>query len=113
MNFPDRLPGSLRKMLPAGVSLFPRSTKKRWVMSLAPDWKQRTLPPDIVRPDDAYAYVITLLHESGTNPGAAMERRKADGFTVGECADKWLLLLEADPRCAPATFKGHQTHVRN
>jgi len=66
-----------------------------------------------VRPDAAHAYVLTFIRENGKNPGEAMERRKAEGFTVGECADRWLLLLEADPRCAPATLKGHRTHAKN
>jgi len=107
-DFPTRLPDSIRKSLPPGVSLFPRPAKKRWVMSTAPDWKQKVLPADVVRPDAALAYVVAYLRERAVDPGAEMERRKVEGPTVSECCDRWLPIVAK--RCAPATLKGHKTH---
>ena len=94
------------------VSLFARPEKRRWIMSTAPDWKQKTLPAEVVRPDAAVAYVVAFLRESGVNPGAEMERRKVEGPTVGECARQVDRVASKPTRGARlATLKGHCTHV--
>ncbi len=111
MDFPARLPDRLRRGLPPGVSLFPRPRKRRWIMSCAPDWRQVTLPAEVVTCDDALAHVHRHLEAAGADPGEAMRRRREEGPEVALCADRWLALLEKDPRCAPATLKGHRTHV--
>lgn len=105
------LPDSLKRQLPAGVTLFSRPEQRRWVMALAPEWKQTRLPKEIVRPDAAFAFVLSYLEEHKLNPGAVIERNREEGPDVNWCADKWLVKLEADDRCAPATFKGHRSHL--
>ena len=107
------LPNSLKRQLPPGVTLFSRPEQRRWIMSLAPDWKQTRLPVEIVRPDAAFAHVLNYLAEHHLNPDAAIERNRDEGPNVDWCADKWLVKLEADDRCAPATFKGHRSHLKN
>ena len=113
MAFPTRLSMQLRRALPPGVSLFPRPKHKRWIMSCAPDWRQRTLPREIVTCDDAVAYVRRQLEAVGADPGAAMRRRRDVGLTIEECAGKWIGLLEGDERCAPATLKQHRGCLKN
>jgi integrase len=113
VDFPVRLPDRLRLRLPPGVSLFPRPKRRRWILSLAPDWHQETLPAVVVTCEEAVAHVEHRLASSGEDPGAAMRRRTASGPTVGECADRWLALLEKDDRCAPATLKGHRGNLKN
>jgi integrase len=113
MDFPARLPDVLRRRLPPGVSLFPRPEKRRWVISCAPEWRQKVLPAVVVTCDDAIAWVRAHLAETGQDPGAAMTRVRVSGPIVDECADKWLLLLEADERCAPASLKLHRGYLKN
>jgi site-specific recombinase XerD len=113
MHFPVRLPDRLRRGLPPGVSLFPRAEKRRWVMSCAPNWRQQVLPSEIVTCDEAVAYVSRHLATTGANPGAEMVRARTVGLTVDECAEKWLKILEADERCAPASLKGHRGFMKN
>ena len=113
MAFPSRLPTVLRRALPPGVSLFPRQRDKRWIMSCAPEWRQTTLPAEIVTCDQAIAYMRGLLAASGVDPGEAMRRRRDLGPTIDECAEKWLKLLELDERVAPATLKQHRGSLKN
>ena len=106
------LPESLKRRLPPGVTLFSRPEQRRWVMALAPEWKQTRLPKEIVRPDAAFAFVLSYLEEHKLNPGAVVERNRVEGPDLDWCADKWLDELEEDDRCAPATFKGHKSHLK-
>lgn len=113
MDFPASLPPRLKRALPPGVSLFPRPRDRRWILSSAPDWRQKTLPAEVVTCEEAVAWVRRHLAETGQDPGVEMVRRKAHGLTVDECAVRWIPLLTSDERCAPATLKGHVGYLSN
>ncbi len=114
MAFPTRLPEAMKRALPKGVSLFPRAKHKRWILQCAPDWhRQVTAPPEVVTCDEALAWMLRHLADKGIDPGAAAERLKRSGRTIAECSKKWLVLLEADERVAPASYQSAKGHMAN
>lgn len=94
MAFPTKLPEKLKKMLPAGVSLFPRPKRGVWVFALAPEWQQKHIPTTISDPQAAVEFVLAYLEERGVDTAAILKRRKEEGALLDECADKWLVLCE-------------------
>lgn len=113
MRFPDKLPENLRKRLPAGVSLFPRPEKKRWVFAYEAKGggrPQKVVPKEIVEPAAAFEYMITFLRAQGIDPGANLDRRKVEGPTVGACGERWLKACEQNVKVAPATLAGYRYH---
>lgn len=111
--FPVMLPDELRKGLPAGVTLYSRPEGRRWVMKFAPEWKQKTLPPEIVTSASAVAFVMAYLREKNLKPGDALDSARGKGPTVADCIDRWLPMLDADERCEPATYAAMRGHLNN
>lgn len=113
MKFPT-LPESIRKLVPVGVSLFPRPEKRRWVFSYESGTGrlQRVVPGDIVVPLAALEYVVAYLREQGIDPGRTIEKRHTEGPTLDSCADRWLELCEKDPKVAPATLDGYRGQLK-
>lgn len=102
--------------LPAGVSVFYRASKRRFVLSYADAARgrpQRVLPAEVTSRRAAEAWALDYLQSSGVRPSAALAQRREEGPTVAASAAKFLAMQEADERVAPATYRSRKGHLTN
>lgn len=99
-----------------GWSLFWRPTKKRWVLNygVAPQRKQRMLPPEVHTKSQATTWARTFLEQLDLeNVIPIQRRRRNDGPTVSDLAERWEKLRRSDKRLAEATVRDSLRNVTN